>query len=167
MTLLDQKRRLQLVTPKRITPYLKQEVLALGYPVLDETVMGLETEGTMLDAMRLNLHLRTAHRVLFFLEELRVNSIEDLYRGLRRFDWESYLHEDGYLSVNSHAEHPSVTDSRFPNLKAKDAIVDRISAKRGRRPDSGPDRTGAVVIGNGSATAGADPRRSGTAGAIP
>lgn len=145
MTLLDQGSRLQLVTPKRITPYLKQEVLALGYPVLEETAMGLETEGTMQDAMHLNLHLRTAHRVLFYLDEIPADSPEQLYRELRRFDWESYIDADGYLSVSSYADHPSVTDSRFPNLKAKDAIVDRINAKRGRRPDSGPDRTGAVV----------------------
>lgn len=107
--------------------------------------MGITTHGSLKDAMRLNLHLRTAHRVLFCLEELRVDGPDELYRELRRIAWEKYIHEDGYLSVNSHVEHPSITDSRLPNLKAKDAIVDRIAEKRGRRPDSGPDRTGAVV----------------------
>jgi len=33
----------------------------------------------------------------------------------------------------------------YPNLKVKDAIVDRIIKKKGRRPDSGPDRNSVVV----------------------
>jgi 23S rRNA (guanine2445-N2)-methyltransferase len=145
MNLLSQRSTLQIVTPRHMPGYLRQELIALGYPILEETAMGVATEGSLEDAMRLNLYLRTAHRVLFFLDEIRVDSPEELYRKLRRFDWESYLYEDGYLSVSSYVDHPSITDSRFPNLKAKDAIVDRIDQKRGRRPDSGPDRTGAVV----------------------
>jgi putative N6-adenine-specific DNA methylase len=39
----------------------------------------------------------------------------------------------------------AVNDTRFANVKTKDAIVDRIREKQGRRPDSGPGRHGAVV----------------------
>jgi putative N6-adenine-specific DNA methylase len=40
---------------------------------------------------------------------------------------------------------PSINDTRYVNVKAKDAIVDRMQEKFGLRPDSGPDRDRAVV----------------------
>lgn len=42
-------------------------------------------------------------------------------------------------------DNPTIRDTRYANVKCKDAIVDRIREKRGRRPDSGPDQTGVVV----------------------
>jgi putative N6-adenine-specific DNA methylase len=47
--------------------------------------------------------------------------------------------------VTSIADNPLITDSRFVNVKVKDAIVDRMRDKCGRRPDSGPDKDKAVV----------------------
>ena len=47
--------------------------------------------------------------------------------------------------MTSAVDNPTIRDSRFANVKCKDAIVDRIKKKYGRRPDSGPERTGAVV----------------------
>ncbi len=46
--------------PKGIVPWLAGEIRALGYPVLDEGEAAVETEGSLADTMRLNLHLRTA-----------------------------------------------------------------------------------------------------------
>ena len=51
--------------PKGIVPWLAGEIRALGFPVLAEGEAAVETEGSLADTMRLNLHLRTAHRVLW------------------------------------------------------------------------------------------------------
>ncbi len=59
--------------------------------------------------------------------------------------WETILAPDGYLTVESRVDHPSINNSMFPNLRLKDAIVDRLTEAAGRRPDSGPDRRGVVV----------------------
>jgi len=40
---------------------------------------------------------------------------------------------------------PTIRDSRFANVKCKDAVVDRIKERRGRRPDTGPERDKVVV----------------------
>jgi len=40
---------------------------------------------------------------------------------------------------------PEIRDPRYANVKIKDAIVDRLRRIFRRRPDSGADRTGAVV----------------------
>ncbi|HCL82238.1 MAG TPA: RNA methyltransferase, partial [Nitrospiraceae bacterium] len=63
------KSRILITCAKGIPPFLSEELLALGFPVLSETIAGIETEGTMEDTLRLNLMLRTGHRVLFLLRK--------------------------------------------------------------------------------------------------
>lgn len=139
------KSRIIITCGKGIPPFLRGEVLSLGFPVLSQGVASLETEGTMDDAMRLNLFIRTGQRVLFLLEEFRAQNPDELYSQLSRIAWEEYIYEEGYLCVTSSVDNPTIKDSRFANVKSKDAIVDRIKKRRGRRPDSGPERTGVVI----------------------
>jgi 23S rRNA (guanine2445-N2)-methyltransferase len=131
--------------PKGIPPFLKQEVFSLGFPVLSENIASVETEGTLDDSLRLNLHIRTGHRVLYLLRQFRANNADELYGALHGIAWERYIPEDGYLCITSSVENPSIRDSRFATLKCKDAIVDRIKEECGKRPDSGPERDHSVV----------------------
>jgi putative N6-adenine-specific DNA methylase len=143
---LWRKRSRILVTcPKGIAPYLTSEIEALGFHVDYEREAAVVTGGTLEDSLRLNLHLRTGHRVLYLLAESEVNSPNDLYRWVSGISWETILHEDGYLCITSTVDHPSIKDTRFANQKCKDGIVDRLQRICGRRPDSGPERDRAVV----------------------
>ncbi len=140
------ERSLILVTcPKGITPFLEKELSALGFPVREKTVAGIETEGTLDDTMRLNLYLRTAHRVLFLLKQFKARDAVQLYQEMVSLPWEEYISRNGYFSVTSSVHNPTISDSRFANLKCKDAIVDRIRKKTGLRPDSGPETDQVVV----------------------
>lgn len=141
----SRKSQIVITCPKGIPPFLKEEVRSLHLPVVGESVATVETEGTMEDAMRLNLFLRTGHRVLFFLEEFKAENPHELYKGIHRIPWEEYIAADEYLCVTADVDQPTIRDSRFANLKVKDGIVDRLREKYGRRPDSGPERTGVVV----------------------
>ena len=141
-----EKRKILITCAKGIPPFLKQEILGLGFPVLSETVSGIETEGTVKDAMRLNLYLRTGHRVLFLLAEFTAADAGALYHhAVSEVPWEDYIDENGYFSVASSVDNPTIRDSRYANVKCKDAIADRIREKRGLRPDSGPAQDGVVV----------------------
>lgn len=139
------KSRILVTCAKGITPFLKDELLALGFPVLSETVAGVATEGTVEDTFRLNLLLRTGHRVLFLIKEFAAQDADALYRGVSVIPWENYISEDEYLCVTSSVDNPTIKDTRYANVKCKDAIVDHIREKRGRRPDSGPKQDGVVV----------------------
>ncbi len=139
------KSRIVITCAKGIAPYLKDEVQALGFPILADSVAGVETEGAMEEVFKLNLHIRTGHRVLYLLAEFQARHPDELYAGVSKIAWENYLYADGYLCVTSSVDHPSIRDSRFASLKCKDAIVDRLRERCGRRPDSGPERTGAVI----------------------
>ncbi len=124
---------------------MKQELARLGFPVKAETAAGVETEGSIDDTLRLNLFIRTGHRVLFLVKEFTAMNADELHRELTGIPWEDYIPSDGYLCVTSSVDTPVIKDTRFANLKCKDAIVDRIREKRGMRPDSGPERNRTVA----------------------
>lgn len=145
MSLFDQKRPVLVTCPKALPPFLAREMAALGLPGR-ELAAGVLTEGDMRDCMRLNLHLRTGHRVLLELARLRAKDPDALAAELGRLPWEDIIPADGHLTVDSSVQNEHVRDSRFANQKTKDAIVDRIASRKGRRPDSGPDPVGACVF---------------------
>ncbi|MCX5849855.1 MAG: class I SAM-dependent RNA methyltransferase [Deltaproteobacteria bacterium] len=148
MSIWNQKSKILVTCPKGVSPYLKKEIELLNFPILTEMDTAIQTEGTLQETMILNLHLRTAQRVLYQLERLIVNTPENLYKKINSIEWETLLHHSGrlaYVCVTSIADNPLITDSRFVNVKVKDAIVDRMRDKCGRRPDSGPDKDKAVV----------------------
>ncbi|MEX0844053.1 MAG: class I SAM-dependent RNA methyltransferase [Balneolaceae bacterium] len=142
----SQTSTISITCPKRITPYLKEELTTLGFPIIKERLAGIETEGTLNDCMLLNLSLRTAHRVHFMLKDCRPKNGEELYNHLLEIPWENYIDKHGYVSVTSFINNKTVTNTQFANLKAKDAIVDRIRLKTGARPDSGPDLSKTVIF---------------------
>jgi putative N6-adenine-specific DNA methylase len=145
VSLWNEKRRI-LITCARGTPgILAGEIQAQRFPVRSTLETAVETEGTLADTLRLNLSLRTAQRVLYLFDAFPAGQAQDLYRRLVTLPWEKVIAADGFLSVTSSVDTASVNDTRFANVKTKDAIVDRIREKQGRRPDSGPGRQGAVV----------------------
>ena len=125
--------------------FLTGELRDLGYPVVAEHPLDVETEGTLDDCLRLNLYLRTAHRVHYLLKKFCAYQPDQLYRKVKQLSWEDYIPADSYLSVTSFVRNPSVRDHRFANVRVKDAIVDRLQNHYGRRPDSGP-RTDRIVV---------------------
>lgn len=139
------KSRVLITCAKGITPFLKEELVDLGFPILSETIAGIATEGTIDDTLRLNLLLRTGHRVLFLIREFTAHNADALYRAVSEIAWEKYISQDEYICVTSTVDNPSIRDSRYANVKCKDAIVDRIREKTGKRPDSGPDQDKAVA----------------------
>ncbi|MBK9248444.1 MAG: class I SAM-dependent RNA methyltransferase [Ignavibacteria bacterium] len=138
--------RILITCPKRMTSYLKAELIELGFSIIGESFAGVSIEGTFADTLRLNLHLRTAHRVLYSLKDFRAVTPADLYYHTSRIPWETIVPDDGYVSVVSAVETPSINNTQFANVKCKDAIVDRIRTKTNKRPDSGSDTDRTVVF---------------------
>ena len=126
--------------------YVAQEVEALGFTVRSTHYLDVETEGTLEDCMKLNLYLRTAHRVLWQVHGFQASNADQLYQTVRRLPWEKFIPTDGYFSVNSFVRNDTIRDHRFANLKVKDAIVDRLQSLYDQRPDSGPQSDRIVVF---------------------
>lgn len=131
--------------PRDMPPILSAELTALGYSVLAVHPAGVEIRGSFEDCIRLNMHLRTAHRVLYRLGHFEAATPSDVYRQAKRIAWEDWIPVDGYMAVVSSVDTSSISNTQYANVKLKDAIVDRLRDRFGRRPDSGP-RTDRTVV---------------------
>ena len=124
-----------------VVPFLRQELEELGYEILgsNETMVGLRAKNACRDILRLNLSLRTAQRVLWpFVQDVRCRTLDDLYQLAYYAPWEQVLSVDESFFVNNVTHDvASVNDTRMTTLRVKDAVVDRLRAKCGRRPNVG------------------------------
>ncbi len=137
--------RIIITCNKRLSPYLLSEVSELGFTAVRTFSTGVELNGTINDCIKLNLNLRCASQVLYSLKQFAANGPDDVYKELSGIEWEKVIAADGYFSVTSNVDHPSIRTSLFANVKVKDAIADRMRDKTGSRPNSGPELDKTVV----------------------
>jgi 23S rRNA G2445 N2-methylase RlmL len=145
MNVFTKSSRIVITCNKRLAPYLEKEVTELGFTPIRVFSTGIELKGTVADCIRLNLQLRCASQVHYSLKTFRADNPEHIYKGIFAMPWEDLLPKDGYFSVTSNVDHPTVNNSLFLNVKVKDAIVDRMRKQTGQRPDSGPALDKAVI----------------------
>ncbi|WP_291910441.1 class I SAM-dependent RNA methyltransferase [Chitinophaga sp. CB10] len=145
MSLYTTKGAITVTCNKRLTPYLEQEVKELGFVPEETFVTGVRLNGTINDCIRLNLNLRCASQVLYSLKKFEAANADDIYRELKSYPWETLLKADGYFSITSNVLNETINNSMFANLRVKDAIVDRLREKTGKRPSTGAELSGAVV----------------------
>ena len=129
----------------RLSPYLEQELRDLDCPIVRTFATGVELRGNVRQCIRLNLRLRCASQVLYSLKSFPCNNPDELYSALISVPWETFIAPDGYFSVTGNVYHPTIRTVMYANVKVKDAIVDRIRLKTGRRPDTGSELRGVVV----------------------
>lgn len=145
MDVFSRKARVIITCSKRLAPYLEGEVKELGFETERTFPTGVELKATAADCIRLNLNLRSASQILYSLKTFTANSPEHVYRHVKDYPWEELLDPDGYFTVTSQADHPTVNNSMFLNVKVKDAVADAMRDKMKRRPDSGPAHDKTVI----------------------
>jgi len=125
---------------------LREELHSLGYKVIGRDRLNVSILGDLHDAIRLNLKLRTAHRVLYHLQTFKAFDLGRLYKKIKGFDWTEVIPENGRFSINSYCNQKDIRDNRIVNLKSKDAIADQFMAEVGKRPDSGKENNQLVLF---------------------
>jgi 23S rRNA (guanine2445-N2)-methyltransferase / 23S rRNA (guanine2069-N7)-methyltransferase len=113
---------------------LHAEIRALGLGRVERQVGGVRFEGTMRDAWRANLELRTAVRVLLRLARFEARTDAELYVGVQTIDWSAHVRPEGSLRVDAHANKSELEHTLFVEQRTKDAICDQIRDKTGVRP---------------------------------
>jgi len=129
----------------RLSPYLQKEVQDLGFVPKRVFSTGVELEASVNDCIKLNLNLRCASQILYSIKSFNARNADDVYREVAALPWEDLIDFNGYVSINSNVNNESITTPLFANLKVKDAIADRIKARKGLRPNSGPDLSQTVI----------------------
>ena len=145
MQVFHNKSKVIITCNKRLSPYLQEEVTALGYTIERSFATGVELNITLTECIKLNLNLRCASQILYAIKSFKAITPDDLYKEIAAIEWEELIDFSGYFSVTSNVDNPNITTPLFANLKVKDAIVDRMKEKKGIRPNSGSDANKTVV----------------------
>lgn len=114
---------------------LVDELSAPGGARATATVAGANVEGALRDAQRAVLWSRLGSRVLWPLSDFDCPDEQALYAAASSLPWQDHLPADATVAVEAHVSGPGLTHSRFAAQRVKDAVVDRMRAATGARPD--------------------------------
>ncbi|MBD3161941.1 MAG: hypothetical protein GF346_06600 [Candidatus Eisenbacteria bacterium] len=125
---------------------VKDELGALGIPVIRMEPGRARFEGTLTDLYRAVIHLRCASRVvreIFFCE---IRREEDIYSVIRGIDWSQWLTPDMTFRVTFNVHSSLLRSPRFGLYRIKDAICDEMVERMGRRPSVDTESADLYVV---------------------
>ena len=114
---------------------LEKELRNLGAMRIKRGVRMVSFEGDLGFMYKANMMLRTAIRILVPIHSFRARNEVDLYDGIYQMDWSKHLTAHDTIAVHGTIASQYFNHSQYVALKTKDAIVDQIRDKTGRRPD--------------------------------
>ena len=135
---------------------LAQELRDVGARSVRPMRAGVSFAGQLRVAYAACLWSRTASRVLTPIAKVPAVSADGLYEGVVAIPWEDHLSPAGTLAVDFATDpNPAFRNTMFGALKVKDAIVDRLRDRFGKRPSidtAAPDVRVNVRVRAGNAT---------------
>lgn len=99
------------------------------------TMAGANADGCLADAQRLVMFSRMASRVLWPIAHFDCRTEQDLYQGAHAIDWQRHIGPSATLAIDARISSDTLTHERYAAQRLKDAIVDRLRADTGARPD--------------------------------
>jgi len=126
---------------------LRRELVALRIHGPRGATGGVSFAGTFMDGMKVCLHSRVAMRVLLEVASFQASDADQLYTQTREVDWTDFVGRDMTIAVHATTQdNPNLRHSGFSALKVKDAIVDMLRDRNGRRPDVRVDDPDVSVV---------------------
>ena len=131
------KYELFLTCPKGLESVCKSELNSLNISKSKTSEGGVSFSGTILDIYNINICSRTGMNLLVKMIDFKFKSTADFYKAIYKYDWNTFIDPKMLFSIDNVVinESPAFDNSQFINMKAKDAICDKIKKIRGRRPD--------------------------------
>ena len=105
-----------------------RELDRLGIPAKAENG-GARFTATMEDAMRANLWLRCADRVLLVVGRFEARSFEELFEGVKALPWEDFIGRNTRFPVSGKCARSRLMSVRDCQAITKKAIVERLKSK--------------------------------------
>ncbi len=126
-------------------PLLADELRALGVRKVRPLKGGVAFYGNAEHALKVCLWSRLAGRVNVAVGRVGAASADALYAGVRALPWEEVIAPAASIAVRASGTNGELRNTQFTTLKVKDALCDRMSEKRGLRPDVDTHRPDALV----------------------
>ena len=118
---------------------LRDELSELGFRSARLNRGGIPFRGPREEGWRACLTSRIAQRIQLVVSRFPAPTEDALYGGVNAIPWEQYVGPSQTLAVRSVSQGSALRHTGFVALKAKDAIVDRVRDRAGRRPSVSKD----------------------------
>ncbi len=120
--------------PRGLTEAAAGELASLGAREIRKAHRGIHFAADAGSLYRINYSSRLVSRVLAPLAGFKCHSTKYLYQRAREIPWEEIFSEKRTFAVSSAVANSRIRHSRYAALKLKDAVADRFTELRGRRP---------------------------------
>ena len=114
---------------------LKEELLEYGYDQIEILNRAVQIRGTWKDVYYLNLHSRCSISILVEIASFRIKTENDLYQSASKIKWSNIFDVNKTFAVKGAIYSDIFTNTHYPYLLVKDAIVDHFRYKTGDRPN--------------------------------
>lgn len=126
--------------PRGLEAPLSQELEHLKCQDIRAVDGGVACKGGMEQVYRINLHSRTASRVLLRLTKSGYRNEQDIYKATKNIRWTDWFDLEQTFKVKVEGKRAQVKSLDFVGLKIKDAVCDVFRDACGARPSVGKIR---------------------------
>ena len=126
--------------PRGLEAPLSQELEQLKCQDIRAVDGGVACKGGMEQVYRINLHSRTASRVLLRLIKSGYRNEQDIYKAAKNIRWMDWFDLEQTFKVKVEGKRAQVKSLDFVGLKIKDAVCDVFRDACGARPSVGKIR---------------------------
>ncbi|EGQ77823.1 MULTISPECIES: THUMP domain-containing class I SAM-dependent RNA methyltransferase [Neisseria] len=126
--------------PRGLEAPLSQELDQLKCQDIRAVDGGVACKGGMEQVYRINLHSRTASRVLLRLTKSGYRSEQDIYKAAKNIRWTDWFDLEQTFKVKVEGKRAQVKSLDFVGLKIKDAVCDVFRDACSARPSVGKIR---------------------------
>ena len=118
-----------------LEPVLAKELAQIGAENIQQGRRMVSFTGDKQMMYRANFALHTAIKILKPIHRFKASSADDVYEEIKKIDWTQYLDNDRTFAVDAVVFSEEFRHSKFVSYKVKDAIVDQLREKTGKRPN--------------------------------
>ncbi|ASK28016.1 THUMP domain-containing class I SAM-dependent RNA methyltransferase [Neisseria chenwenguii] len=126
--------------PRGLEAPLSDELAALGCADIAASDGGVACKADMARVYRINLHSRTASRVLLRLTKGGYRNEADIYRLAKNIRWPEWFAPEQTFKVKVEGKRAQVKSLDFVGLKIKDALCDAFRERFDKRPNVDKNR---------------------------
>ena len=126
--------------PRGLEAPLSQELEQLKCQDIRAVDGGVACKGGVEQVYRINLHSRTASRVLLRLTKSGYRNEQDIYKAAKNIRWTDWFDLEQTFKVKVEGKRAQVKSLDFVGLKIKDAVCDVFRDACGARPSVGKIR---------------------------
>ena len=135
LILMEQNFELIAKTFMGLEPVLAKELTQLGANDVQIGRRMVSFTGDKELMYRANFQLHTDIKILKPIHHFKASSADEVYEAIKKIDWGEYLSDDKTFAVDSVVFSEDFRHSKFVSYKVKDAIVDQLRERTGKRPN--------------------------------